>query len=129
MARTSGSTAENTEQHIAEARDALQSGISRAAVVRAMAKTHEVTPRTARRWVNAACADLYTDATHQPNIETGFVAAIESLELLSDQLAAEGLVKEQIQCLRAVGQLYSQRLTTIERTAIQSKRISASLPF
>ena len=129
MARSPGSTADNTEKRITECKDALLSGISRAAVVRAMAKTYEVSPRTARRWVNAATADVYTDSTHQPHIETGFVAAVEKLELLSDEMQANGLIKEQIQCLKAVGQLYSQRLAAIERTTIQSKRISASLPF
>ena len=129
MARTPGSTSDNTDQRIAEAEKALMSGLSRAACVRALASTHNVSPRTARRWVQAACSDIYNEATHQPNIETGFVAVVESLELLSDRLAADGAVKEQIQCLKAVGQLYSQRLAAIERTSLQSKRISATLPF
>ena len=129
MARTPGSTADNTDQRIKEAEKALLSGVTRSAVVREMTKTYRVNPRTARRWVNAACCDLYSDATHQPNIETGFVAAVESLELLSDKLAANGAVKEQIQCLKAVGQLYNQRLAAIERTSLQAKRISTTLPF
>ena len=120
MARTSKSTAENCAKRKAEAQKALQSGLSRAAVVRTMAEKHHVNPRTARRWVAQACGDLYDEATHQPNIETGFVAVVGSLELLSDKMADAGLVKEQIQCLKAVGQLYNQRLAAIERTGIKA---------
>ena len=129
MARTPGATSEQTDQRIAEAVELLQRGISRAGVVRHLANTHSVHVTSARRWVNAACCDVHDCAGQSVNLETGMLNIIEKLERISDHFEEQGDPKEQVRALKAAAQLYNQRLTSIERTAIQAKKLSSSLPF
>ena len=123
MARTSGSTANNTEKRIAEALAMLTTGDTRSTVARTMALAHGVSTRTARRWVQAAVCDHFDAPLTDCELGFTLASAIERLELLADQAKDEGDIKNQIAASKAAASIASQRLSAIERTRLTGQKL------
>ena len=123
MARTKGSTAEQTQARENEALQLLTSGRSRAAVVAELAAKHGVTPRTARQWTQAAMLECYMAPNTENEVGFGWTNQVERLELLSDKALQDGDAKLAIQATKAAGSLYSQRLAALERMRMTGQRL------
>ena len=123
MARTSGSTADNTEKRIAEALAMLTEGVTRATAARTLAIQYKVSTRTARRWVQAAVCDHFDAPLTDCELGFTLASAIERLELLADQARDEGDLKNQIAASKAAASIASQRLSAIERTRLTGQRL------
>lgn len=123
MSRTTGSTAAQTEARIAEALQGLQDGLTRATIVQELATKHRVTPRTARRWVQAALCDYFDAPMTDVELSFGVSSAIERLELIADRSRHEGEVKLEIAAVKAAASIASQRLAGAERYRLQGQRL------
>ena len=129
MARTPGSTADNTGQRIKEALSLLTQGRTRATVSKALAIKYAVSTRTARRWVQAAVCDHFDAPLTDCELGFTLASAIERLELLADQAQDDGDLKNQIAASRAAASIASQRLASIERARLVANKVGISSPF
>ena len=123
MSRTKGSTADVTNERVAQATRELARGLSRSSIVKSMAAEHDVTTRTARRWVQSATCSHF-DAPLS-DIDLGFTVAfaIERLEKLQDEASAAGDRKTEIAACKAAASIAHQRLAARERIEAQGQRL------
>ena len=129
MARTPGSTAEQTDDRIAEALLMLTEGVTRATAARTLAIQYKVSTRTARRWVQAAVCDHFDAPLTDCELGFTLASAIERLELLADQARNDGDLKNQIAASKAAASIASQRVSSIERSRLTANRVGISSPF
>ena len=92
-----------------------------------MAAEHDVTTRTARRWVQSATCSHF-DAPLS-DIDLGFTVAfaIERLEKLQDEASVAGDRKTEIAACKAAASIAHQRLAARERIEAQGRRLQMDM--
>ena len=123
MSRKEGSTEAQTTKRVAQATYALGAGLSRSSVVKAMAAEHEVTHRTARRWVQAAMCNHFDAPLSDTDLGFTVACAIERLERLQDESSAAGDRVTEIAACKAAASIAHQRLAARERIEAQGQRL------
>ena len=123
MSRTKGSTADASSERVAQATRALACGLSRSSIVKSMAAEHDVTTRTARRWVQAATCSHFDAPLSDADLGFTVAFAIERLEKLQDEASAAGDRKTEIAACKAAASIAHQRLAARERIEAQGQRL------
>ena len=126
MSRTPGSTAAQIDLRIAQATEALAAGLSRSSIVKSLAAEHNVTTRTARRWVQAALCNHFDAPLSDLDLGYTIAFAIERLERLQDESAATGDKKTEIAACKAAASIANQRLAARERIEAKTRRFEMS---
>lgn len=123
------STKDQLSERETEALQLLED-VSPATAVRMLAKQYGVSPRQARRYVNAAMLEAFD--VPLANVELGFSIAysMERLQRIADAAAKEGDRKTEIQAIRASIQAAENRLKAIQRSHEMHQRLTGqSTPF
>ena len=127
VSRKEGSTEAQTTKRVAQATYALGAGLSRSSVVKAMASEHEVTHRTARRWVQAAMCNHFDAPLSDTDLGFTVACAIERLERLQDESSAAGDRVTEIAACKAAASIAHQRLAARERIEAQGQRLRMNM--
>ena len=88
-----------------------------------MAAEHDVTTRTARRWVQAATCSHFDAPLSDADLGFTVAFAIERLEKLQDEASAAGDRKTEIAACKAAASIAHQRLAARERIEAQGQRL------
>ena len=108
----------------------LLDDVSPATAVKTLAKKYGVSPRQARRYVNAAMLESFDVPLAEVELGFSIAYSMERLQMIADAAAKEGDRKTEIQAIRASIQAAENRLKAIQRREEIHQRLTGDpVPF
>lgn len=104
--------------------------LSIAGAVKKLARTSNISPRQARRYVNAALSERTSDSLSRVKLLEGMAAAIERLELISDSAREAGDAAGETKALKAASDIRAKLYIAHQREDLAHSKITGSVsPF
>ena len=104
--------------------------LSVAGAVRKLSRESGISPRQARRYVNAALSERTSDSLSRVKLLEGMAAAIERLELISDGAREAGDAASETKALKAASDIRAKLYVAHQREDLAHAKITGSAsPF